>query len=84
MNTTEKDTTSASVPAGEYARRREIEFAEVPPTGTGGDINLLDRQLTIEADENTPPTCRFLIDIKAEEERRLFTVINRRLKKLRL
>ena len=83
MYNEEIDATSLSVPKGRYATHKQVKFGEVLQSGTLGDASSTGRQLRIEADEETPPTCKFIIDVKQEEERKLFGVINRRLKRLR-
>ncbi len=83
MRTEEIDGTSESVPKGEYTTHEQVKFAEVLPSGTSGDASSTDRQLRIEADEKTPAICKFVIDMKQEEERKVASDMNRRLKRRR-
>jgi len=81
MNVKEKESTDDSVPNGEYTQFNNIE-PEPSEEETQGIVHLADRGLKIQADERTSTSSfTFVIDVAKEEERRLFQIINRRLKR---
>ena len=83
MNAEEKTFTSESVPDGNYTRVENKVAAHLEEEGTHDAPRTDARQFRIQIGDEEPATSfKFVVDIKQEEESRLFRAINRRLKRL--
>jgi hypothetical protein len=80
----DRDITTGSVPRGRYKiykRRRSARYRLVERE-TKGKAEISSRGVRIQANKRTSGSFRFVIDVDKEKESRLFSEINRRLKKL--
>ena len=76
----EKDT-SSSVPDGDYQRWEENDMHEPSLPDTSGSYQRSGKQLRIEADTKSPQSIKFNINVKEEEKRNSFEILNARLRK---
>lgn len=76
-----KDVTTDSVPRGKYKRCRRVSHRP-GERETKGKAEIVSGGFRIQADKRTSGSYRFVIDVDKEKESRLFSTLNRRLKKL--
>ena len=82
MNIKDTEGTEDSVPKGEYRKFSDVK-TKPSEEETQDMVHFTDRRLKIEADERTSKSSfTFVINAAKEEERRIFQIINRRMKKL--
>ena len=83
MEICEKAITSSSVPDGQYERVTVTESSEIEMDDTSEDSLPCERTLTLTRSADAPTRGSFRIDIEREEEKRFFSSLNQKLKKIR-